>query len=537
MLVFRTRRLSGEEWGRVTSIADYIGTDKATGLRLFRLNPAKAARLGVEETRVILAELGVAAPRSILDKIGELEKLRVDLYVDWAEEDLALYTWSRGLGEELRRTGLARWYRGMLRARPSDLASIMRLTARRGYRVNTGFRLNYKLGFDPGRPKTPLRPYQEEALGKWVENGFRGVIGLPTGSGKTLIAVHALSRLKVKTLILVPTIDLLAQWADTIRSQLNIPPGGLGTYGGGSRTLAPITVMTYDSAVNAATGIRETYGLIVADECHHAVSQTYRRVLEKLTAPYRMGLSATPWRQDGLHQHYPGILGEIVYWRRPSELQEEGYLARHREKRIYVSLSPEEREEYERLMGKYREYCERRVPWIKDPLKQFEAVLRLAARDSEAREALRARSRARRIALSTPAKLRVILELLEKHRGDKIIIFSRYTDIVREVARKLLVPLILHDTGREERRRILRYFREGKVRIIATAMALDEGVDVPDASVAIIISGTGSSREYVQRLGRILRPKEKEAVLYEILTKETLDVSLARRRRRLGDVR
>jgi superfamily II DNA or RNA helicase len=259
--------------------------------------------------------------------------------------------------------------------------------------------------------------------------------------------------------------------------------------------------------------------------------------MERLTAPYRMGLTATPWRSDGLHQYYPVILGEIVYWKHPRELQEEGYLARHREKRIYVELGREERERYRELMDKYREYCEKRVPWIRDPLKQFEAVLRLAARDAGAREALRARNEARRIALNAPAKIRVILDILERHRGDKVIIFSRYTDIVREVSRRLLVPLILHDTGREERKRYLSYFREGRIRVLATAMALDEGVDVPDASVAIVISGTGSSREYVQRLGRILRPKEKEAVLYEILTKGTLDVSLSKRRRRMGDVR
>ncbi len=537
MLVFRTGRLSSNEWDLASSIADYMGTDRSTGLRLFRINPVKASRLGIEGFQRILERLGVTVPQSLVDTVRNLAEKQVDLYVDWFEEDLAIYTWSRDFSGVLRKKGLARWRGGVLRARPSHLHLITRLAATMGYKVYVGFKLDYRLGFDPGDPRAELRPYQQEALEMWIKAGMRGVIGLPTGSGKTLIAIHALSRLKVSTLILVPTIDLLNQWTDLLQSQLSVPHRSLGTYGGGSRMIAPITVMTYDSAVNAAPRIKSRFGFLVADECHHAVSPSYRRALEMLTSPYRMGLTATPWRPDGLHAHYPVILGDIVYWKRPRELQEKGYLAKHREEKIYVSLSREEKKKYRELMEKYRDYCRRKVPGIRDPLKQFEAVLRMAARDEEARDALRARSEARKIALNAQAKLKTVLELLEKHRDEKIILFSRYTDIVRSMARMLLVPLVLHDTSKEERKRLLKYFREGKIKIIATAMALDEGVDVPDASVAIIISGTGSSREYVQRLGRILRPKEKQAILYEILTRETLDVSLARRRRRIGDLR
>lgn len=221
-----------------------------------------------------------------------------------------------------------------------------------------------------------------------------------------------------------------------------------------------------------------------------------------------------------------------MYRLSPRTLQEKGYLAEYEVERVYVKLSPQEYKRYRELMRRYLEFCRKNIPQARDAKERFKKTLQLAAKNREAREALRARHEAKRIALNAGRKIEKLEEILERLRGHKIIIFSRYADVVREISKKLLIPKILHDTPKDERRRYLRMFREGKVRIIASAMALDEGVDVPDASAAIIISGTSSHREYVQRLGRILRPKEDKALLIELITERTLEPSIAKRRRK-----
>ena len=306
----------------------------------------------------------------------------------------------------------------------------------------------------------------------------------------------------------------------------------IGIFGGGKREVKEITIMTYDSAHTNLEKYPFNFGLLIADECHHAVSPSYSRALQLSSAPYRLGLTATPYRSNGLHKLYDRVLGGIIYSLSHKTLQVKGYLAKHVERKIYIRLSRDEWEEYKRLMSKYLEYCKKHFPNVKDAKLRFKLILERAAKDPEAREALRAKNKARQLALSTKKKLDIVEELLEKHPDDKIIIFSRYTDVVREASRRFLIPRILHDTPKDERKEILKLFREGKVRIIATAMALDEGVDVPDASMAIVISGTGSNREYIQRLGRILRPKEKKALLIELITKGTIEPSLAVRRRK-----
>ncbi len=533
MLTFRVKWLSALDYKKLGLVADYIGYDKDAGLNVYRLNPAKAASIGLDRTIEILGKLGVYLPENVKEKIGELEGENVDTLLVSEGSDLVVYSANRRLRRVLEERGIAVWdsRSGTLRAKPMMLHEIIGCAGKAGSRIKLEFTVNYALTYNPIL-KLELRKYQREAFEKWVEAGFRGIIVLPTGAGKTLVGLKCIEYLKVKTLILVPTIELLNQWRDKIVSTLNPPPNTIGVYGGGRREIREITIMTYDSASINLWKYSTYFGLIIADECHHAVSPSYMRALEESTAPYRLGLTATPFRSDGLHKNYEKIIGGIVYTLSHVELQEEGYLAKHVEKKIYVELSREEYEEYRRLIEKYLEYCNRKLRGVKDPRERFRRVLAMASRDPEAREALRAKNSARKIALSADKKIMIVEELLEKHPGEKVIVFSRYTDIVREISRKLLVPMILHDTPRDERKKYLELFRKGDVRIIATAMVLDEGVDVPDASMAIVVSGTGSYREYVQRLGRILRPKEKKALLYEIITKRTIEPSLAKRRRK-----
>ena len=153
-------------------------------------------------------------------------------------------------------------------------------------------------------------------------------------------------------------------------------------------------------------------------------------------------------------------------------------------------------------------------------------------RDKQARKALLARNKARLIALNSASKLDVLSRLLQKHRKARVIIFTEHNDLVRRISHEFLVPAIVYTTRREERVDILERFREGVYSKIVSSKVLDEGVDVPEASVGVILSGTGSKREFIQRLGRILRKKkDKEAVLYEIVSRETTEVGTSYRRK------
>ena len=163
----------------------------------------------------------------------------------------------------------------------------------------------------------------------------------------------------------------------------------------------------------------------------------------------------------------------------------------------------------------------------------FQKLVLRSGSDPRAWEALRAQNEARRIAFNSRAKLEKLEELLEDHQGDRIIIFTRYNDLVYRISRRFLIPAITHKTGKDERQRVLRGFKEGIYRAIVSSQVLDEGVDVPEANVGIILSGTGSPREFIQRLGRILRPSPgKRAILYELVSSETGEVRTASKRKR-----
>lgn len=386
---------------------------------------------------------------------------------------------------------------------------------------------DYALSHTPTLALTP-RVYQTEALAAWLQHDGRGVVVLPTGAGKTVVALLAIERLALRTLVVVPTLDLLGQWRATLVERLGLPERAVGVVGGGKRAPGEVTVITYDSAIAPARRL-DGYGLLVVDEAHHLPATSYRRIVEKVNAPYRLGLSATPERADGRHHDLDALLGPVVYHKLPTELARDRHIADYVERRIQVSLSPEERGRYDLLMAQYRWYLvtQRVAP---GPA-AFQELIRRAGYDPAARAALRAGQQARLIALNAEAKIAETAALLAKHRDDKVLVFAEYTALVDELSRRLLLPAITYRTEPRERRAILAAFREGRYSKLVTGRVLNEGVDVPDANVAIVASGSAATREYIQRLGRILRPKPRQAILYELVTRKTSEGSAARRRR------
>jgi superfamily II DNA or RNA helicase len=374
------------------------------------------------------------------------------------------------------------------------------------------------------------RPYQNEALTHWLAAGSAGVVVLPTGAGKTFVAAMVIHETHLWTLAVVPTLDLLSQWRSALADSLSINTDEIGIFGGGEKELKPITIITYDSAALYPRELNR-FGLLIFDECHHLPAPTYRLIAQSAFTPLRLGLSATPERSDMAHTDLEILIGSEVYRRSPAELTEGRYLAQYQEVPIDIALSSEDETTYIEQRRIYRSFLQRRRIVIRSAEEFQQKIIFLSARDPEARDAMLAWREARNIAMNTPAKYVEIERLLHMHATDQVILFSEYNQVVDQISRRFCLPSITYKTPAEERRVILDRFRAGQYSKLVTGRVLNEGVDVPDCRVAIIVSGNSTKREYIQRLGRILRPKAGQALLYELITSGTTEEEIAKRRK------
>lgn len=393
------------------------------------------------------------------------------------------------------------------------------------YAVKIDFTYGEKLSFETVT-RYALRPYQEDALTEWIEKDYRGIICLPTGTGKTFMGLEAIHKTKNRTLIIVPTINLLHQWRRNVIEGLEISKDKIGIWGGGRQELNEITITTYDSAHIYVKRFQNAFDLIIFDEVHHLPAPTYRVIAEGTIASKRLGLSATPERSDELHRDLDVLVGKVVYRLEHEELVDDGYVAPFELKTITIELADDEQRRYEALDKLYQDYVQ------KYKIFDYEKLVLRSGRDKKAREALLARQEARKISFGGEKKLDKIEELLIQHKKDKVIIFCEFNEIVHAITKRFLIPEITHKTKLEERRIVLDNFKSGKYSKLVTGRVLDEGWDV-DANIGFMVSGSGSKRQFIQRLGRILRPSEtrSKAILYELVTKETLEVSTADRRK------
>ena len=335
------------------------------------------------------------------------------------------------------------------------------------------------------------------------------------------------------TLVVVPTLDLMNQWYDLLLSSFEAE---IGLIGGGYFELGAITVTTYASAFRFMERMGDRFGLVIFDECHHLPSSIYRYAAEMSIAPFRLGLTATPERADGADALLEQLVGPIVYRREARELAGE-YLSDYTTARIHVQLSADERARYEEERAVFRGFLNEQGISLSS-LRGWQMFIAASARSEQGRRAMMAYRESKRIALGTDAKIRVLTELLLRHRRDRVLIFTAENEMVYRISEQLLIPAITHETGIKERRQWLEAFNAGEVLALATSKVLNEGVNIPEASVAIVLSGSGSSREHIQRLGRILRKQPgKEAILYEVVTSETTEENISRRRTDAGQFR
>ncbi len=373
----------------------------------------------------------------------------------------------------------------------------------------------------------PARDYQQEAVEAWRAAGRRGLVVLPTGAGKSFVAELCIADANRSALVVAPTLDLVGQWYDGLRRAFGDPVGILG---GGVHEVHPITVSTYDSAWMHAERYGAQFGLVIFDEVHHLPGPTYSQSALSCIAPFRLGLSATPERQDGDETALGELVGPIVYRREIGDLAGE-FLAEYRTEVIGVRLSDTDRAAYDDARAEYREFVESRGIRM-GGRGGWSHFLREAARSREGRSAFRAWRRSRTLLQGAPAKLRVLTDLLRRHRDGRVIVFTNDNATVYQISTQLLLPAITHQTDLKERRATLAAFADGTLPVIVTSRVLNEGVDIPSADVAVVLSGTSTVREHVQRLGRILRRREgKQAVLYELVVEQTVEERTSERRR------
>lgn len=377
------------------------------------------------------------------------------------------------------------------------------------------------------RVRREPRPFQIAALSAWRKADGRGVVVLPTGAGKSHVAVLAIADKKRSALVVAPTLDLVRQWYDLLRTSFGME---VGIVGGGEHSVHPLTVTTYDSAYLQMEHLGSRFGLVIFDECHHLPGASYQLAAEQCIAPYRLGLTATPERSDGREAVLTELIGPIVHRVEIGEIAG-NFLAEYEAVRLTVELSAAERLEYEEERGIYLSFLRQNGIRMGSGRGWGDFIARAAQR-TDGRRAMQAYRRQREIAFASAGKLDLVEHLLHHHRADRLIVFTDDNRTAYAISRRCLVPVITHQTKIRERSEILERFGTGVYGAVATSKVLNEGVDVPDANIAVVISGSGSVREHVQRLGRILRQRAgKSAILYELISGGTSEANTSERRR------
>ncbi|MGQ0712149.1 MAG: DEAD/DEAH box helicase [Gemmatimonadaceae bacterium] len=384
-------------------------------------------------------------------------------------------------------------------------------------------------------PREP-HPYQREAVERWRAAGRRGTVVLPTGAGKTLVALLAIDDVKAGACVVAPTRALVAQWftqaADAFGAER------VGAYYGDEKEVRPLTITTYHSAFTLLERWGERFALLVLDEAHHLADtsdgeeRAWHDHLRIAPSPFRLALTAT--YPDGRDSGLRRLVGSVVYRRTIGEMTD-AELARFALVRRYVSLTRTEEERYARLTDVYEHHMttagyRERGATASDAWRMFAAAAR---RSPPARRALRAFHERERLVRFAEGKLRETARILRAHPAEQAIVFCGGTDAAMAVSQALSIPMITASTPASERHALLAAIAQGEIRAVASVRVLDEGWDVPAAKLGIVLgdSTRGSGRQHAQRLGRLLRRQgEAVASLYEIVAAGTYEFFASQKR-------
>jgi len=346
-----------------------------------------------------------------------------------------------------------------------------------------------------------LRPYQREAADSFWHGGS-GVVVLPCGAGKTLVGAAAMAHAQATTLILVTNTVAARQWKEELIHRTSLTEDEVGEYSGARKEIRPVTIATYQVMTSRRKGVyghlelfdARDWGLIVYDEVHLLPAPIFRLTAD-LQARRRIGLTATLVREDGREADVFSLIGPKRYDAPWKDIESQGWIAPADCVEVRVTLTEHERFAYSTL----------------EPDERY------------------------RLAATTDSKTRVVESLVERHRGDPTLVIGQYIDQLDELAERLDAPVIKGETTVKERQRLFAAFREGEISLLVVSKVANFSIDLPEASVAVQVSGTfGSRQEEAQRLGRLLRPKadHRAARFYAVVSRDTVDADFAQHRQR-----
>jgi len=380
-----------------------------------------------------------------------------------------------------------------------------------------------------------LREDQVHAVEAFEQGGRRGLVVMPTGTGKTVVALSLIARQSTSTLVVVPVRDLMYQWHARILETLGIDAGLIGD---GVHRVSPISVTTYDSAAIHMPRIGDRFDMIIFDEVHH-LAGTWRSDAARMSmATIRLGLTATPPSAPQRMALLNELVGETLY-RQAIEQASGKTLAEYSVRRIAVRMDETETNAYRNYGKTIQQFvaCCRE----ENPNFQWDDTYKLVA-DAKANPdlalaagtALRAFRGKRKIEEQTRAKFRVLEDLFRLHAGSPVLVFTGSNVMARRIAMRFMVPCLLSHCAKRERQDLIAGFAEGRYPVLVANRVLDEGVDLPAVKTAIVLGGMASTRQAIQRLGRVLRrsPSGESAQFYEIVTEDSNEVQRSRDRRR-----
>ncbi|WP_313545456.1 DNA repair helicase XPB [Leifsonia aquatica] len=375
--------------------------------------------------------------------------------------------------------------------------------------VKLGWPAEDLAGYTPGTPHDigliedgwALRDYQRKAVTNFFDGGS-GVVVLPCGAGKTLVGAGAMATSKTTTLILVTNTVSARQWRDELLKRTTLTADEIGEYSGQVKEVKPVTIATYQILTAKRKGEYAhlalldalDWGLVVYDEVHLLPAPVFKLTAE-LQARRRLGLTATLVREDGREGDVFSLIGPKRFDAPWKEIEAQGFISPAACYEVRIDLPASERLSY------------------------------AAAADDERY----------RLAATAPAKLDVVRQLVDRHAGERILVIGQYLDQIDELAEALGAPQLTGATPVDERERLYQEFRDGRTQVLVVSKVANFSVDLPEATVAIQVSGSyGSRQEEAQRLGRLLRPKESglSANFYTLVSRDTVDQDFAQNRQR-----
>lgn len=489
---------------------EHIHTYRITPLSLWNAAASgiTAAQVLDSLTRYSRYEVPELVRTEVLEYISRYGRLVLDLhdgrYVLRSDDTVLLKMLSHQRGVE-------QYFEGFLDDRTALISQSARGFLKQAL-VKVGFPVEDLAGYTPGAPLDvqlratttggkpfSLRRYQKEAAEVFYAGGGprggSGVVVLPCGAGKTIVAMGAMDQVKAHTLILTANVVAVRQWIREILDKTSLHEDQIAEYTGDRKSIAPVTVATYQIVTYRKRKSEEfphfeifnkgDWGLIIYDEVHLLPAPVFRATAA-IQSRRRLGLTATLVREDGLEEDVFSLVGPKRYdvpWR---ELEKQGWIATADCTEVRVELPGPQRMPYA-LAGQREQY---------------------------------------RIAAENPVKMDVLAALLELHKGDRVLVIAQYLDQLHELAERFKLPLIEGKTPSRKREELYAKFRSGEIGTLVVSKVGNFAVDLPDANVMVQLSGTfGSRQEEAQRLGRILRPKEDGSLarFYTIVTRETRD--------------